>query len=215
LRKAWLEKIKDLFTPEEPRLPPLRVVNHDIPLINENLRIRHRPSKCPDPFKKDLIEKVERYLGAGWWKRTTLPSSAPLMIVYKKDGSMRTVIDARQRNDNTVGDVTPMPDQEMIRNTFAKARFRTKIDLSDAYEQVRVNPEHVNRTAFETPFGNMISLVMQQGDKNGPPTFQRLIMTIFADMIGIFVYCYLDDIFVFSMTWIEHEMHLGRVFDRL
>jgi hypothetical protein len=56
---------------------------------------------------------------------------------------------------------------------------------------------------------------MQQGDKNGPPTFQRLIMTIFTDMISIFIYCYLDDIFVFSMTWIEHEMHLGRVFDRL
>jgi len=137
------------------------------------------------------------------------------MIVLKKDHSIRTVIDARQRNDNTLSDVTPMPDQEMIRNAFARARFRTKIDLSNAYEQIRVNPEHVLRTVFETPFGNMISLVIQMGDKNGPPSFQRLITIIFADMIGIFVYCYQDDIFVFSMTWQEHEKHLGLVFQRL
>ena len=53
------------------------------------------------------------------------------------------------------------------------------------------------------------------GDKNGPPSFQRLITIIFVDMIGIFVYCYQDDIFVFSMTWQEHEKHLGLVFQRL
>ncbi len=108
-----------------------------------------------------------------------------------------------------------MTDQEMIRNTSARARYRTKIDLSDAYKQVCVNPEHVSRTAFEMPFSNMISLVMQQGDKNGPPTFWRLIVIIFSDMIGTFVYCYQDNIFVFSMTWQEHELHLSQVFTRL
>ena len=165
--------------------------------------------KCPEPLKEKLREKVERYLNAGWWERSNLPMTAPLMIVLKKDSSIRTIIDARQQNDNTLSDVTPMPDQEMIRNAFARAQFRTKIDLSDAYEQIRINPEHVVRTAFETPFGNMISLVMQQGDKNSPPTFQRLITIIFSDMIGIFVYCYQDDIFVFSMTWQEHKVHLN------
>ena len=58
--------------------------------------------------------------------------TALLMIVLKKDGSIRTIIDARQWNDNTLSDVNPMPDQEMIRNTFVRAQFRTKIDLSDA-----------------------------------------------------------------------------------
>ena len=61
----------------------------------------------------------------------------------------------------------------------------------------------------------MISHVMQQGDKNGPPTFQRLMDTIFADMIAVFVYCYQDDIFIFSDTLEEHELHLESVFKRL
>ena len=133
-----------------------------------------------------------------------------MMIAFKKDGRIRTVIDARQRNDNTVTDATPMPDQEMIRHDIARARFRTKIDLSDAYEQIRVAPEHVLRTVFATIYGNMISHVMQQGDKNGPPTFQRLMGVIFADMIARFVYCYQDDIFVYSETLEEHELHLSK-----
>jgi hypothetical protein len=144
------------------------VVSHDIPLINKNQRIRHRPSKCPEPLLLKLKEKVDCYLKAGLWKRTNLPSSALMMIVIKKSSAIRTVIDTRQHNENMLADDTPMPDQEMSRNTYVRAHFRMKIDLSDAYEQVCVNLEHIPRTVFETPFGNMLSKVIQQGDKNGP-----------------------------------------------
>ena len=56
---------------------------------------------------------------------------------------------------------------------------------------------------------------MQQGDKNAPPTFQKLMNYSFSDMIAVSVHCYQDDIFVFSDTLEEHEMHLQLVFDRL
>ena len=102
----------------------------------------------------------------------------------------------RQQNENTLADDTPMPDQEMIHRDVASAPFRMMLDLSDAYEQIRILPEHVIRTVFSTIFGNMISYVLQQGDKNGPPTFQQFMLLIFVDMIAVFVYCYQDDIFV-------------------
>ena len=213
IRQRIMEEIKDLSLPEELTLPPLRVINHEIPLINPNLTIRHRPAKCPEPLREELRAKVERYLKVGWWVRTTLPSSTPLLVVLKKNGAIRTVIDARQRNDNTMADFTPMPDQETIRSDVAKGRFRSKIDLSDAYEQMRVLPEHELWTVFVTIFGNLMSHVMQLGDKNGPATFQRLMNASFADVMGLFVHCYQDDIFVYSDTLEEHLEHLKIVFD--
>jgi hypothetical protein len=196
-------------------LPPFREINHKIPFLNPNLKINHRAPKCPEPLREELKEKVDRYLKAGVWIRTSLPSHTLMMVVFKKSRAIRTVIDGRQRNDNTIADVTPMPDQETIRHDLARARFRSKIDLSDAYEQIRVNPEHEPHTVFTTIYGNMISRVMQMGDKNCPATFQRLMNTLFVDMIVVFVHCYQDDIFISSDMLEEHLEHLELVFQRL
>jgi hypothetical protein len=97
-----------------------------------------------------------------------------LMCIQKKSGLLRTVVDARERNANTVKDLTPFPDQDTIKNSCAQAKFRTKLDMSDAYEQIRVAPEDVWKTAFATVVGTLLSNVMQMGDCNGPSTFQRL-----------------------------------------
>ena len=215
IRQKVLNEVQDLFILDKPTLPPLRIVNHEIPLINPNLRTTHRASKCPDHLRDKLKEKVDRYITAGWWERSNLPSSAPLMIVLKKDGNIQTVIDARQRNENTLVDVTPMPDQETIRNDVVRAPFHLKIDLSDVYEQIHISPKQVNRTAFATPFRNMVSHVMQQGDKNGPSTFQRLMNQTFADMISVFLHAYQDHIFIYSQMLEDHLSHLQKAFERL
>lgn len=63
--------------------------------------------------------------------------------------------------------------------------------------------------------GTYISNIMQQGDCNAPATFQRLMTHIFRDIIGIYVHVYLDDIFIYSNSIEEHELHLRTIFDRL
>jgi hypothetical protein len=95
-----------------------------------------------------------------------------MLCIHKKDKHLHTVVDARQRNDNMVKDVTPLPDQEVIREDVAWAKFRSKIDLSDAYKQVHVRTEDIDKTAFATIAGTYISHIMQQGDCNAPATFQ-------------------------------------------
>ena len=95
----------------------------------------------------------------------------------------------------------------------ARAKFRSKIDLSDAYEQVRIDMEDIWKTAFATPYGTFVSLVMQQGDCNAPATFQRLMTTLFRDFLGRFVHVYLDDIFIYSDSIEDHEKHLKLVFE--
>jgi len=42
----------------ETSLPPLRAVNHQIPLINENKIYPWRPSRCPEAFRAQWVEKT-------------------------------------------------------------------------------------------------------------------------------------------------------------
>jgi hypothetical protein len=71
-----------------------------------------------------------------------------------------------------VRDVTPFPDQDIIRNDIARATYRTKLDMSEAYEKIRVDLAHVSKTEFATILGTFRSQVMQMGDCNVPSTFQ-------------------------------------------
>lgn len=166
-------------------------------------------------MKPELMAKIKRYMDAGWWRRATVTQAAPILCIPKKNGSLRSVVDCRKQNENTDRDVTLFPDQDQIRMDVARAKYRSKIDLSDAYEQIRVEPGDVWKTAFATVYGTFESQVIQQSDCNAPSTFQRLMTEIFREQIGIFVHVYLDDIFVFSNTVEEHEEHLKIIFQKL
>ncbi|SJL05234.1 uncharacterized protein ARMOST_08600 [Armillaria ostoyae] len=196
-------------------MPPFREVNHEIPLIDKGKRYHYHLPRCPNSLKAEFNKKVEKYMRAGWWKLTAANQAAPMLCLLKKDRHLWTVIDCRQHNKNTVKDVTPMPDQDGIREDMARGKYRSKIDLSDAYEQVQIVPDDIWKTAFTTIWGMFTSAVMQQGDCNAPATFQRLMMSIFQDIIGVFMHVYINDIFVFSDSIEEHEAHLHVIFDRL
>ena len=217
LRTAWFDRCKDILSGTPPERPPLRAVNHAIPLVDDNKIYNYYLPRCAEAFRAPFMEKMNRYIANGWWEPASVSQAAPLMCIpkNKRDSRLRTVIDSRKRNANTVRDVTPLPDQDQIRTDMAKARYRSKIDLSDAYEQIRVEPADVWKTAFATIAGTLVSHVMQMGDCNAPATFQRLMTHVFRQQIGIFVHVFFDDIFVFSNTIKEHEEHLGTVFKLL
>ena len=215
LRKQWVEEYADIFQEQLERLPLPRSVKHRILLKDPDKEHQYYASKCPTYLRKELNAKVQKYLRAGWWIPCQTHQAAPMLCIARKDFLLRTVMDLRKRNDNTYNDVTPLPDQETIRNDMAKAKYRSKIDLSNVYEQVLVDDEYMKYTAFATIFGTFYSWVMQIGDCNAPVTFQRLMTEIFRDCIGHFIHVYLDDIFIFSNTIDEHQQHLKKVLDLL
>ena len=141
-------------------------VKTSINLIDPNTKHTYRLLQCPTAMKDEFHTKLNRYVNARWWEPQTTSQAAPLRCVPKKDGKLRTVIDARQRNKNTVKDVTPLPDQETIREDVARAPIRLKINLADAYEQAQVHPTDIDKTAFSTIAGIFVSHVVQQGDCN-------------------------------------------------
>ena len=108
-----------------------------------------------------------------------------------------------------------MPDQEVIREDVARAKIRSKVDLTDTYEQVCVWPEDVVKNAFTTILGTYVTHVMWIGDCNAPATFQQLMTMIFCDAIGRFMHVYLDNIFVYLNTIEEHKERLQFVSEKL
>jgi hypothetical protein len=80
-------------------------------------------------------------------------------------------------NANTVIDSTPLPNQDMIHEVVASHPFVSIIDISNTYEQII--PEDVPKTLFSLLLGTYVSNVLQQGDCNGPSSWQRLMMYVF------------------------------------
>ena len=54
-------------------------------------------------------------------------------------------------------DVTPFPDQEAICHDIAQAKFRSKLDMTEVYEQTHIRPEDVCKMTFSTIFGTFQS----------------------------------------------------------
>src|SRR5947207_15051809 len=55
------------------------------------------------------------------------------------------------------------------------------------------------------------SRVMQQEDCNSPSTFMRIINYILQAFLGIFIFVYLDDIFIYSDTLEDYIDHIKQV----
>jgi len=137
------------------------------------------------------------------------------MLLITKPGTpiqLRVVVDLHERNKNTHKLSSLMPDMEGILRRVAKKPFHSIIDGQDVYEQIRVVPEHVERMAVTMPDRNMVSHVVQQGDRNAPATYQALMNHIFGEYIGVFMDVYLDDTIIYSDTLDEHVQHVTTVF---
>ena len=89
------------------------------------------------------------------------------------------------------------------------------IDLTNAFQEIRIKLEHDKYTSFTTPFGTFRTRVMQQGDCNAPATMMNVMHDIFQDMLGLTLFIYLDNIFIFSMTLEEPQEIIREVCCRL
>ena len=52
LREQWIDKISDLVGAVPPKLPPWRLINHQIKLIDPEKQINYHLPKCPDALKE-------------------------------------------------------------------------------------------------------------------------------------------------------------------
>ena len=84
---------------------------------------------------------------------------------------LRTVIDLREQNKNTKKLLSPLPDIESVLRRVASKKYKSLINGKDAYEQIRIIPDHINRSIFNTLDETIVSKVIQLGDCNSRATY--------------------------------------------
>jgi hypothetical protein len=124
--KEWKTSCQDILSGVPETLPPLREINHHIPLVDEKKKYNYYLPKCPNSMRKPLAKKISKYCKAGWWRPAHAEQAALMLVAPKKNSNIRTVVNAQKQNANTVKDVTPFPDQDLIRLDVAQAKHRSK-----------------------------------------------------------------------------------------
>jgi len=190
-------------------------IQHRIVLKEPTKLIKTPVFKCPDALLGRFKEWIYKQMAAGILKRERALGGASMFVQAKPDGRIRPLVDLRSRNQNTEADHSQIPNQQSILSAVARGKFRSKIDLSDAYFQTRVHPDDVKYNTIKTPFGSFTSKVMMQGDMNAPATFVRVMEDPFHKQPGDYVWVYIDDIFICSNTFKDHIQHVTAVCDKL
>ena len=140
--------------------------------------------------------------------------ASPMVIIKKKDDTIRLCVDYRRLNAEMMMDAYPMPRVDDILDQVGQAKYITTLDLAKGYWQVPVAEEDRHKTAFITTKGLYQFKMMPFGLCGAPATFQRMMDEVIRGM-SQFTSAYLDDLIVFSATWEDHLSHLRAVLDRL
>ncbi|SPO23375.1 uncharacterized protein UTRI_02053 [Ustilago trichophora] len=148
-------------------------------------------------------------------QESSSPWGFPVIFVPKKDGGWRMCIDYRALNAITATNGYPLPVIQQCLDQLGQAQWFLKIDLTSGYWQIRLKPEDVSKTAFNTRIGKFEFLVMPFGLKNAPSVFQTLVNRVLRPYLDKFVIVYLDDILIYSNTLDEHREHVSRILEIL
>ena len=173
--KALLLEFHHVFSLEPNEIGCTDATKHVIKLMKD------------EPFKErfcciapPLVDKVCLHIQEMLDGSAIRPSQSPwcnaVVLMRKKDGSLRFCIDFRRLNARTKKDAYPLPRMQETMESMVGARHFSCMDLKSGFWQVQMDEESRQYTAFTVgSMGVYEFLHMPYGLCNAPATFQHLI----------------------------------------
>ena len=205
----------DVFPEELPGMPPDREIEFLIELLPGTGPISKRPYRMPANDLEEVKKQIKELLEKGYIRLSSSPWGAPVLLVKKKDGTLRMCVDYRSLNEVTIKNKYPLP---MINDLFDQlegASVFSKIDLRSGYHQLKICEKDIPKTTFTTRYGLYEYTVMSFGLTNAPAYFMSMMNKVFMEFLDKFVVVFIDDILVFSKNEEEHAEHLRLVLEKL
>ena len=176
--------------------------------------IKINPRRKSEAEKEHIAAEVGKLLQDGKVVPSQSPWGAPVVLVRKKDGTLRFCIDYRRLNDVTKKDAYPLPRIEECLDALNGAQFFSTMDLASGYWQVAMESESQPKTAFTTHIGLFEWNVMPFGLCNASATFSRLMEQVLTDLCWSRCLVYLDDVLAFGTSFQQALENLRAVFQR-
>lgn len=188
------------YTPVKTKEAPieLRII------LKDDVPVAQRPRRLALKEQDEVNKQISKWFDDGIIRVSHSEYSSPLVLVKKKDGSVRICVDYRLINAKMVKDEYPLPIIDDLIDRCKSGKIFSALDLKNGYFHMRVHEDSVKYTAFVTPTGQYEFLRAPFGLTICPKVFTRFINIIFRDLVdrGI-VLIFIDDLLIPAEN--EHE----------
>ena len=165
-------------------LGEIKATSHRLALEPGARPHREMPRRTSPGLRKRIDEEIQKMLHAGVIEPATSEWASPVVLVSKKDGSLRFCVDYRRLKARTLTDAYPLPRMDDCIESLGDAVVFTTLDCNSGYWQLPVAPEDQDKTTFTTQCGTFRYTRMPFGLKNAPSTFPRALDIILSGRDG-------------------------------
>lgn len=146
-------------------------------------------------YLEDLLEK--KFVRPSVW-------GAPMLLVKKKDGSMRLCVDEHKLNMVTIKNTHPLPRIDNLMDPLVGSCVFSKINLRSGYHHIRVKSEDILKITFRTCYGHYEYSMMLFDVSIAPGVFMEYMNMIFHPYLDQFILVFINDILVYYKSYEEH-----------